>query len=111
LAKSVLEAALDTELTEHLGHDKHDPAGHNGGKFRNSTRTKTVLTEIGPVPIEVPRDRDGSIEPRIVKKRRRRLDGIDLAGEPSGLAVLDACTGELPDPSVRRVCDTGLRSW
>ena len=77
LTKTVLETALEAEMTEHLGYDKHDPAGRNGGNSRNGTRTKTVLTEIGPVEIEVPRDRDGTFEPVIVRKRQRRLDGID----------------------------------
>ena len=77
LTKTVLETALDAELSEHLGYDKHNPAGRNGGNSRNGTRTKTVLTEVGPVEIEVPRDRDGSFEPVIVRKRQRRLDGID----------------------------------
>ncbi len=75
LTKNVLETALNAELTEHLGHQHGGtPAGAN---MRNGTRTKTVLTEIGPVEIEVPRDRDGSFEPVIVPKRKRRLDGID----------------------------------
>jgi len=65
LTKSVFETALEAELSEHLGYDKHDPMGRNGGNSRNGTRTKTVLTEIGPVEIEVPRDRDGSFEPQI----------------------------------------------
>ena len=77
LTKSVLEAALESEMTEHLGYDKHDPMGRNGGNSRNGTRTKTVFTEIGPVDIEVPRDRDGSFTPAIVRKRQRRLDGVD----------------------------------
>jgi len=77
LTKTVLETALEAELSEHLGYDKHDPAGRNRGNSRNGTRTKTVLTEIGPVPIDVPRDRDGSFEPVIVRKRQRRLTGID----------------------------------
>ena len=77
LTKSVLETALEAELSEHLGYDKHDPMGRNGANSRNGTRTKTVLTEVGPVQIEVPRDRDGSFEPVIVRKRQRRLDGID----------------------------------
>ncbi len=77
LSKSVLETALETEMSEHLGYDKHDPMGRNGSNSRNGTRTKTVFTEIGPVQIEVPRDRDGSFEPAIVRKRQRRLDGID----------------------------------
>lgn len=53
------------------------PGGRNGGNSRNGTRSKTVLTEIGPVEIEVPRNRDGSFEPQIVRKRQRRPDGID----------------------------------
>jgi transposase-like protein len=75
LTASVLETALEAEMTEHLGHEHGGtPAGSN---MRNGLRTKTVLTEIGPVQIEVPRDRDGSFEPVIVPKRKRRLDGID----------------------------------
>ena len=58
----VVEAALDGELTEHLGYDKGDPAGTNGGNSRNGTRAKTVLAEVGPVDITVSRDRDGSFE-------------------------------------------------
>jgi putative transposase len=77
LTKTVLETALEAELSEHLGYDKHDPVGRNRGNSRNGTRTKTVLTAVGPVQIEVPRDRDGSFEPVIVRKRQRRLDGID----------------------------------
>jgi putative transposase len=77
LTKAVLETALEAELSAHLGYDKHDPAGRNGQNSRNGTRTKTVLTGVGPVEIEVPRDRDGSFEPVIVKKRQRRLDSID----------------------------------
>jgi putative transposase len=77
LTKSVLETALEAEVSEHLGYDKHDPTGRNGGNSRNGTRTKTVLTEIGPVQIDVPRDRDGTFTPAIVGKRQRRLTGID----------------------------------
>jgi transposase-like protein len=77
LTKSVLETALEAEMSEHLGYDKHDAAGRNRGNSRNGTRSKTVLTEIGPVEIDVPRDRDGTFEPAIVRKRQRRLDGID----------------------------------
>ena len=77
LTKAVVETALEEEMSDHLGYDKHDPAGRTGGNSRNGTRAKTVLTEIGPVQIEVPRDRDGSFDPQIVRKRQRRLDGID----------------------------------
>jgi transposase-like protein len=75
LTKQVLETALETELTEHLGHGHGErPLSSN---MRNGTRKKTVLTEIEPVEIEVPRDREGSFEPVIVPKRKRRLEGID----------------------------------
>ena len=77
LTKTVLETSLEAELTEHLGYEPYDPTGHHSGNSRNGTRTKTVLTEIGPVGIEVPRDRAGSFEPVIVPKRRRRLNGVD----------------------------------
>jgi hypothetical protein len=72
----VLETALNQELTEHLGHDKHcQPVA---GNVRNGTRPKTVLTEgTGQVQLEVPRDREGTFEPQIVRKRQRRLSGVD----------------------------------
>ncbi|GAA1857365.1 hypothetical protein GCM10009687_25650 [Asanoa iriomotensis] len=76
LTKRVVEAALDGEITDHLGYDKGDPAGNNGGNSRNGARAKTVLTEVGPVELAVPRDRDGSFEPQIVRKRQRRLSGV-----------------------------------
>ena len=76
LTKTVLETALNEELTEHLGHDKH--AASETGNVRNGTRSKTVLTEAtGHVDIEVPRDRAGTFEPQIVRKRQRRLSGVD----------------------------------
>jgi transposase-like protein len=78
LTKTVLETALNQEMTEHLGHDKHGPAGNESGNVRNGSRPKTVLTEgSGHVGIEVPRDRAGTFEPQIVRKRQRRLSGVD----------------------------------
>jgi putative transposase len=77
LTKRLVESALEGELSDHLGYGKHDPAGRDGGNSRNGHRSKTVLTEVGPVGIDVPRDRDGSFEPKIVGKRKRRLSGID----------------------------------
>ena len=78
LTKTVLETALNEEMTEHLGYEKHDPAGAGSGNIRNGTRAKTVLTEAtGHVDIDVPRDRAGTFEPQIVKKRQRRLSGVD----------------------------------
>ena len=73
LTKTVIETALDEEMADHLGYDKHDPAGENSGNSRNGVRTKTVLTDnCGPVEIEVPRDRNGTFDPTIVKKWQRR---------------------------------------
>jgi hypothetical protein len=77
LTKRFLEAALEAEMDEHLGYDKHDAAGRNGGNSRNGRRAKTLLTEVGPVDIAVPRDRDGSFAPTIVPKRSRRLGGVE----------------------------------
>ncbi|GAA2641013.1 IS256 family transposase [Streptomyces axinellae] len=77
LTKRLLESALEGEITDHLGYDKHDPAGKNGANSRNGKRSKTVLTDVGPVETAVPRDRDGSFEPKIVKKRQKRLTGVD----------------------------------
>ena len=78
LTKTVIETALDEEMTEHLGYEKHGPAGGGGGNIRNGTQPKTVLTEnTGEVEIDVPRDRAGTFEPQIVRKRQRRLGGVD----------------------------------
>ena len=77
VTRRVLETGLEVEMSEHLGYDKHAVEGRNGGNSRNGTRAKTVLTDVGPVEIEVPRDRDGSFEPRTVRKRQRRLGGVD----------------------------------
>ncbi len=77
LTKRLVESALEGEITDHLGYDRHDAAGRDGGNSRNGHRAKTVLTEVGPVQIEVPRDRDATFEPKIVAKRKRRLSGID----------------------------------
>ncbi len=77
LTKNVLETALDAEMSEHLGYDKHDPVGRGSGNSGNGTRAKTVFTEIGPVEIEVPRDTNSTFDPHIVGKRQRRLTGID----------------------------------
>lgn len=78
LTKAVLETALNEEMTEHLGYEKHDPAGVGAGNIRNGTRPKTVLTEAsGHVAIDVPRDRAGTFTPQIVRKLQRRLAGVD----------------------------------
>jgi putative transposase len=93
LTKRLLESALDGEITDHLGYDKHDPAGRGTGNSRNGTRAKTVLTDIGPVRVDVPRDRDASFEPKIVAKRQKRLTGVDEM--VISLAVKGLTTGEI----------------
>jgi len=77
--KPVLETALHEEMTEHLGHEKNRVAeGRDSTNVRNGNRPKTVLTHAtGQVELEVPRDRDGSFEPVIVRKRQRRLGEVD----------------------------------
>jgi putative transposase len=77
LTKMVLETALQGEMDAHLGYRKHEPAGRNSGNSRNGTRIKRVTTSVGPVEVEVPRDRDASFEPKIVAKHQRRLAGVD----------------------------------
>ncbi len=77
LTKQVLETGLEIEMDEHLGYEKHAAEGRDGANSRNGTRSKTVITEVGPVEIDTPRDRDGSFDPKTVKKRQRRLGGVD----------------------------------
>jgi transposase-like protein len=77
LTKQILETGLEVEMEEHLGYEKHAAEGRDGGNSRNGTRSKTVITEVGPVEIDTPRDRDGTFEPKTVRKRQRRLHGVD----------------------------------
>lgn len=93
LTKSVLETALEAELDEHLGYPKHAVEGRNSGNSRNGSRSKTLLTEVGEVELDVPRDRDGSFEPRIVRKRQRRMSGVDEL--VISLAAKGLTTGEV----------------
>ena len=78
MTKTVIEAALEEEIADHLGYDKHAVEGRNRANSPNGTRSKTVLTDsCGEVSIDVPRDRDGTFEPQLVKKRQRRLGEVD----------------------------------
>jgi transposase-like protein len=77
LTKRVVERALEAELAEHLGYERHAPEGRGAGNSRNGKSKKTVRSEAGQFEIEVPRDRNGSFEPQMVKKRQRKLDGFD----------------------------------
>ncbi|WP_103511432.1 IS256 family transposase [Streptomyces sp. SM13] len=77
LTRKVLESALEGELTDHLGHEPGERAVGGRENYRNGHRSKTVTTEVGPVEITVPRDRAGTFEPQLVRKRQRRLGGVD----------------------------------
>ena len=77
LTKRLLEKALSAEMTEHLGYEKYSAEGYNRGNTRNGNGRKVVQTEHGEVEIETPRDREGSFEPQIIKKRQRRFEGFD----------------------------------
>jgi putative transposase len=77
LVKAVLERGLGTELTGHLGYERGDRSGRGGPNSRNGSSAKTVQTEVGPVGLDVPRDRAGTFEPRLVPKGARRVGGLD----------------------------------
>jgi putative transposase len=77
MTKAVIERALQAEMTHELGYQRGDLAGVGSGNSRNGSSTKTISTTNGPVTIEVPRDRNGTFEPKIVPKRARRLGQID----------------------------------
>jgi putative transposase len=93
LTKRLVERAMEVELTDHLGYESHkEPPGGAGNTRNGASRPKTLQTEHGPVKIRAPRDRDGSFEPRIVRKRQRRFEGFDekiLALYSRGMSVRD----------------------
>jgi putative transposase len=92
LTKRMVERAMEVELTDHLGYEPHAEPPGGAGNTRNGSTPKTLVTEHGPVRIETPRDRDGSFEPQIVRKRQRRFDGFDdkiLALYARGMSTRD----------------------
>jgi putative transposase len=124
LTKRVLESMLQAELTEHVGYEPYDPAGHHSGNSRNGSRSKTVITEIGPVELEVPRDRAGTFEPVIVPKRKRRLSGVDqmvLSLSAKGLTHGEICAhleevygARVSKETITRITDAaleGMAEW
>ena len=76
LTKALVERAMGAELTEHLGYEKHEPGEKPGANRRNGTSPKTVRSDQGPIALEVPRDREGTFEPKIVGKHQRELPGF-----------------------------------
>ena len=77
LVKAVLEKGLKAELSDHLGYDQGDPAGRGSPNSRNGSTPKTLQSEVGPLALDVPRDRNSTFEPRLVPKGTRRLGGLE----------------------------------
>ena len=77
LTKAILERCMEAEMTNHLGYDKHARSGYNTGNSRNGSSSKKIKGEYGEIPIEVPRDREASFEPKIVAKGQRRFEGFN----------------------------------
>src|ERR1035441_6773160 len=77
LTKALLERAMQAEMTDHLGYGKHDQAGNNSGNSRNGKTSKALKGDFGEMPLETPRDRNGTFEPRIVAKGQTRFTGFD----------------------------------
>jgi putative transposase len=92
LTKSLLERAMNAELTHPLGDGKHEPEGRGSGNSRNGPSRKTVPGDFGSVELGVPRDRNGRVEPKILPKHERRLAGLDaklLSLSARGLTTRD----------------------
>ncbi len=99
LSKAILERALNAELTQHLGYEKHAVEGKGSGNSRNGFTRKMLSTDLGAMDIEVPRDRNGAFEPQIVRKGQRRFSGFDdkiLSMYARGMSVRDI-QGHLKD--------------
>lgn len=77
LKKRLVETALEAEMTDHLGYEKHSRDGRGSGNSRNGKTSKRILDGDGDVEIEVPRDRNGAFEPKLIRKRQVRLPGFD----------------------------------
>jgi hypothetical protein len=103
LTKRLVERAMEVELTDHLGYEPHQEPPGGTGNTRNGSTPKTLTTEHGRVEIRTPRDRDGSFEPKIVRKRQRRFEGFDekiLALYSRGMSTRDS----------RRTCASSTES-
>jgi putative transposase len=118
MVKAVLERGLAAELTGHLGYEQGDPAGRGSPNSRNGSTPKTVSTEVGPVPLNVPRDRSSTFEPRLVPKGQRRLGGLDeqiISLYAGGMTVRDiqahlarTLGTELSHDTISRITDAVL---
>lgn len=77
ITKALVERMLEGELTHHLGYEKSDPVGYGSGNSRNGKSRKTLKSEQGEIEVSIPRDRQGSFEPQLIKKHQTRWDGLD----------------------------------
>ena len=77
LTKAILERALQAEMTQHLGHKKNQLIGNESGNARNGSSKKTLKGDFGALPIEIPRDREGTFEPKLIGKHQTRWMGFD----------------------------------
>ena len=124
LTSRIMNRAMQTELTDHLGYEAGDPAGRGSGNNRNGTSSKTVLTDAGAVPVSVPRDRNGDFEPRLIPKHQRRLNGFNdivISLVARGMStrdvqahIADAYQVEISPELVSKITDAvlpELRAW
>ena len=124
MTKLVVESALEGEMTDHLGYDKHAKGASANGNARNGTRSKTIATKAGPVEIDVPRDRAGTFTPQIVKKRQRRLGSIEdvvLSLSARGMThgdiaahLADVYGSQVSKTTISTITDTvmaGMNEW
>jgi putative transposase len=124
LTSRIMNRAMQAELTDHLGYETGDPAGHGSGNNRNGTTPKTVLTDAGAIPVSVPRDRNGEFEPQLVPKYQRRLNGFNdiiISLVARGMStrdvqahIADAYQVEISPELVSKITDAvipELRAW
>lgn len=124
LTSRLMNRAMQAELTDQLGYEVGDPAGHGSGNNRNGTSPKRVLTDAGAVPVKVPRDRNGEFEPKLVPKHQRRLSGFNdivISLVAKGMTTRDvrahiaaAYQVEISPELVSRITDAvlpELRAW
>ena len=97
LTKAIVERALQTELATHLGQDKHEAVANESGNTRNGSSAKTLKGDFGALPLEIPRDRDGSFEPQLIPKHQTRWTGF----QRKSLESRTAC--ERPDQKILAV--------
>jgi putative transposase len=97
MVREVLQAGLDVEMADHLGYEPYESIGRGSGNSRNGSYSKTVSTDVGPVELAMPRDRQGTFDPVTVPKHVRRLEG--LGANVLSLYAKGLTTGDIPGAS------------